>query len=94
MKAVECSRNTGSSRKETIHLLWIYIYKLEWQKDLQQTSSHVLLFNTDVSPFGQNLDKKYTIWNSYLYTFEVKLRLPNTLKMQDIHNWYKLKMRR
>ena len=30
----------------------IYIDKLEWQKDLQQTSSHVVLFNTDVSPFG------------------------------------------
>ena len=28
------------------------ICTLEWQKDLQQTSSHVLLFNTDVSPFG------------------------------------------
>ena len=26
MKAVECSRNTGSSRKETIHLSRIYIY--------------------------------------------------------------------
>ena len=38
--------------------------------------------------------KKYTIWNSYLYTFEVKIRLRNTLKKQDIHNWYKLTMRR
>ena len=28
------------------------LYKLEWQKDRQQTSSHVSLFNTDVSPFG------------------------------------------
>ena len=27
------------------------LYKLERQKDLQQTSSHVLLFNSDVSPF-------------------------------------------
>ena len=36
---------------------------------------------------NQNLDKKYTIWNSYLYTFEVKVRLRYTLKKQDIHNW-------
>ena len=42
------------------------LYKPVWQKDLLQTSSHVLLFNTDVSPVGllqciyklnQNLDK-------------------------------------
>ena len=53
------------------HLLkQLYISKLEWQKDLQKTSSHALLFNADVSPFGfPQCIYKIKTW-SYIYSFQ------------------------
>ena len=48
----------------------LYIYKLERQKDLQKTSSHALLFNADVSPFGlPQCIYKIKTW-IYIYSFQ------------------------
>ena len=52
-KCCDCRENSFFYEDRFFLCTYLYIcYKLEWQKDLQQTSSHVLLFNTDVSPFG------------------------------------------
>ena len=40
---------------------------------------------------NQNLDKEYTIWNSYLYIFEVKTRLRNTLNKSKTYTSGKIK---